>query len=623
MRRLWVAALLFALAPAAYGSDQIRIVDIGLHGYYADDGPARLRVAVLHPDPRPADVQLRVLVHNPLGRRVERVDTYFSRVALAPNDRRIIDLPVLLRFTPNATIEVQELDALGKGITEDTRPLEISLPAEFLIALVCSQPAACQQIQSQISFSGNETGQTYKGKVLRFATVDDPPEEFWGYSPARTVILARPLASLSPAQQAALEAYIRQGYALIVLQDLAPDAGFLSSYRPASPAVTATSMGEGRITWVPSLASGRLGDLYASAALPYAVLGWEQYGNGTDILSWVRKRVATHFQFPTLLWLVVWLAAYLLIAGIGNFVLLRMLRRPEWSWVTLPCISILFAAAMYVSSAVNRPHELRGDDVAVYWMDEKSPVAFVERGIRVSSNRRRQVQVGTDTDEVFAGDRNNSGASLTLNILGDQTGQNPLNHWDLSLGPPRVDLNLLQWSFRDLEFVGPQTQPGTVRRVDGSHFRNETGRSFRQALYLDSQSVYFFGPIPAGSVVDLAAASSKKPLAQATRCWICARTFPTELANAAFDPPRGNGSDNAPPVVDPAWVTNIAGISRRPFDLSELILAWPGDAGHALEARSGVFFGFADESHPSVSIPGKAFVARGYSLTVVSYEPRP
>ena len=271
-RRLWIAAILFVFAPSVFASDQIHIVEIGLKGYYHPAVPSRVRVAILHSDPRPADVQLRILVHTSFG--VERTDTFSTRLSLAPNDQRIVDIPVQLRYSLRATVEVQELDANGRGITEDTQPLELPLTDESLIAVLCSQPTVCQQIQSQISFSGDESAQTAKGKILRFVTLNDPPDEFWGYYPARTLILARPVAEMSAAQRAALEAYIRQGYALIVLEYLSPVSDFLSPYKPGAASLTAKSIGEGRIVWVPSLAGKHLGDLYTGVSLPSAVLGW-------------------------------------------------------------------------------------------------------------------------------------------------------------------------------------------------------------------------------------------------------------------------------------------------------------------------------------------------------------
>jgi hypothetical protein len=626
MRWAGIAAIVLAVAPAAYCSDTIRIAEIGAKGYYYQQLPARLRVVIFHSDPQPATVEIRVLIHSFPDPRIERVDTFSKRITLAPNDQRLEEMPVLLRFSPKATVQVQEVDARGGVLAEDTGPLEPPLQNEYLIAIVCAQPAVCQQAQSQISFSGTGPEQTGKGKVLRFVTMDDPPEQFWGYSPAQTAVLARPVAGMSANQREALEDYVREGQALIVLEDQAPDTSFLSAYRPPPSTRGVSSIGEGRIIWVPSLASSDLGKLYTGLALGRAILGWEGDRSVKDQLSWARKRLSVQFRFPTLAWLLAWLGAYVLIAGVGNFVLLRKLDRREWGWITLPCISLVFACAMYLSSASNRPHELRGDDTALYWMDEKSPVAFVERGERVSSNRRQQVLANINGHEILAGDRNYTGDSLSLSMFGDQPGDNPLSHWTVQVGSPTtVELGMLQWSYRDMEFVGVENEPGTVRRLDESHFRNETGKSFRQGMYVDGTNAYFFDSIPNGSQIDLAAAR-KKPFSKATHCRVCATIgFPSEIANVGAgellsERAVENGSVSQD---DRETITDALQVAQRPFDLGELIRAWPADGGHAFETRSGLFFGLADEAQPSLSFPGKRFIAKGYSITIVSYEPKP
>jgi hypothetical protein len=442
-RWAWIAAIVLAVAPAAYPSDQIRIAEIGLQGYYYQGIPTRLSVLLLHADPQPAIVDLRIHVHTFIQGRVDRVDTFSQPVTLASNDQRITEIPILLRYTDRANIQVQEIDAHGNVLSEDTQPLEPPVPA-YLIAILCAQPKVCQSAQSQITFSGTSAEQTGKNKLLQFATVLDPAAHFWGYSAANTVVLARPVAGMSTDQRQALEDYVREGYTLIVLQDQLSDADFLSAYRPPGNSGGVSAIGEGRIFWIPSLAGKQLGELYSGPDLELAVRGWQGNRSIKDQLSWARRRLSVQFRFPTLGWLLLWLAAYILVAGVGNFVLLRKLDRREWGWITLPCISIAFAIAMYVSSASGRPRDLRAEDVALYWMDEKSPVAFVERGERVSSNRRQELTFSMTGDAILAGDRNHTADNFALSLFGDPSGDNPFSHWTVTLGPPtNLELRLL------------------------------------------------------------------------------------------------------------------------------------------------------------------------------------
>src|SRR5262249_39906945 len=151
---------------------------------------------------------------------------------------------VLLRFSDKATVEVQEADKGGNVLSEDAQALEPPL-GEPLVAILCVQPSVCQKAQSQISFSGTASEQTGKGKTLKFVTIDDPPEQSWQYAPVKTVVLARPVEALTPAQRDALEDFARQGAALIVMEDETQSATFLAAYRAARSPGAPSTVGRG------------------------------------------------------------------------------------------------------------------------------------------------------------------------------------------------------------------------------------------------------------------------------------------------------------------------------------------------------------------------------------------
>jgi hypothetical protein len=616
-----IAALFLALAPTVHCSDGVRIVEIGVKGYYYQGSPVRLSVMLWRSGLQPTTVELRVHVHSFPDPRIERVDTFARRVTLESNDYRTVGIPVLLQYSDKATVQVQEVDAEGRVLSEDVQPLEPPL-GEKLVAILCDQPAVCQQAQSQISFSGIEAEQTEKGKTLKFASIEKPPEQSWQYSPATTVVLARPVGEITPEEREALEGFARQGGALIVLEDQAQSTKFLEAYRIAAFPATPAIVGRGKVFWIPTLAGQGLGELYTGLGLQRAIQGWQAADSARDELSWARRRLAVHFRFPTLAWLLAWLAAYILVAGVGNFALLRKIDRREWGWITLPCISLFFACAMYVSSAATRPSELRSDDISLLWMDENSSVAFVQRGERISSNRRQTVQFRMNGDSLLEGDRNGTGSAISLNLLGNEADDNPLNHWNVQLGPPTsVELRMLQWSFRDLEFSTIAKQRGSVRRLDTTHLRNETGKNFRQAMYVDKTNVYFWDAVPDGSEIDLTRAK-KKPLDKIAKAhFFTMLGFPTEISEVGMNEIVSTRDSNASTSgSDAEDVKSALGQSEKPFDLVELIRGWPSDGGHAFDARSGIFFGLADETELPASLPGKRFTAKGYSITIVSFE---
>ena len=622
-RLLRVAAIFFVIARIAHAADAVRIADIGVKGYYFDNQLTAVRLEVIHDGSQPITVNFRVRFHSFPVPRLERVDTFSKVLSLGPNEQRFVDIPVLPQFSGGASVEVEELDAQAHILSRDATPLETPLQVP-LIGILCAHPDICQQVQSQIFFSGSAAAQDDKGKYLKFVTIENPPVESWIYSPVGTLVVARPPSQLEAAQRDAVENFARQGGTLILLDDQAHDPGFLSTYRPVGGIPDPAALGRGKVFFVPSLASNALGGLYSGTGLPRALTGWRANGPTNDELGWLRRRLSFHFRFPTLTWLVVWLSIYILIAGVGNFILLRRLNRREWGWITLPAISLLFAAAMYLSSVSSRPRLLRIDEVTVNWMDELSSVAFVEHGERITSNRRQKFHFNEDRNMVLLGDRNHTGDRVSADPFNDEP-QNSFPRWNLEVGPPiQLDLSMLQWSFRDLELAGIARLPGTVRRLDATHLRNETGKTFRQAMYVDRSLIYLFNAFPDGSVLDLRTAD-KKPLDKISNGGLFAVSgFPTGLAElSAADivtmNERSSGS-NENTAAD--WST-ARNVTNSPFDLTELVRGWPPGGGHAFDARSALFFGLADEPHPPVSIPGKLYVVEGRSVTIVSYERKP
>jgi hypothetical protein len=634
MNSTWPLAALFFLlgvsyiAPAALASDDVKIVDVGLQGYYLNAVPTVVRVLALHADSQPATFEFRVHVRSMRNGQIVRVDTFTKAVLLGANEQRVVDVPVFLVLSGiGEQLEIEEADERGKVIARDSITLSFQAPSG-LVALLCLEQKVCQEAQSQISFSGSPLDQAAKGKNLKFVTVQYAPEEWWGYAPARTVVLAEPLAQMSQAQRIALEEFVRNGGTLVVLQDHAGDSEFLAPYR-APPSQGAPSIvGRGKVIWIPSLQSNGLGALYSGPGLRRSLVGWQADDSRNNELDWVRSRLTTRFKFPTLLWLFGWLAAYILVAGVGNFIFLRVIDRREWGWVTLPCLSLLFAFAMYFSSASDRPKEFLAEDVTFYWMDENSSIAAVERGERVSSPRRRTLDFSLQGDVVLAGDRNGTDNMLSVNPFENDSQDQLPNHWDVKTGSPvEVSLRLLQWSFRDLEFYGIEHEPGTVRFASAGHLHNGTGKKFSQAIYVDQGALYTLGAVPDGADIGLTDAK-KTPLGKVTG----ARTFgifgfPSALTEVSQDEinadaqlQRVTGNETAGTDVG---FQDGKGISNQPFDLAELVRGWPLRGGHVFDSRSGIFFGLTDEPDPPVSLSGVQFGRKGHSVTVVSFERKP
>ena len=630
MKRSRTLAALFllagasVLAPPSFASDGVKILDVGLQGYYEPGNLMAVRVLVIHDDPQPATIELRVQLHGPGPGRPAGLDTFTQMASLAGNEQRVVDIPVV--FTgrvPAGDVEVDVTDVQGNIIAKDSVPLNLHYQPG-LIALLCAEPAVCQEAQTQISFSGTPPEQAQKAAQMRFVTLKRVPEVWWSYEPIQTIVLAAPLSQMSQIQRTALEEYVRHRGTLVVIEDQAADPEFLAPYRTSAPPTNASAVGQGKVFWIKSLPSKELGELYGGASLAHIIATWNAFNFRNGEMDWVRNRVAIHFKFPTLTWLLCWLAAYILIAGMGNFVILRWIDRREWGWVTLPFLSLVFAFAMYFSTATNRPREFLAEDVAFYWMDENSPVAAVERGERISAPHRQTLDLAFTGDAVFGGDRNRTDQPTMDGPFGGRSADQSANHWDVRTGSPvSITLSMLQWSFRDLEFYGTEREPGTVRFTAPNQLHNGTGKNFTHALYVDKDTVYFFDGVASGGDINLTTAK-QKPLSKVIGRFTVFGypTAITELnlgeAMTAPQPlPEKGTEDTEEAVPDPK------SLSTKPFDLVELIRGWPRRGNHVFDSRSGIFFGLADAPEPPVSLSVTPFTRKGYSVTVVSFESKP
>ena len=90
----------------------------------------------------------------------------------------------------------------------------------------------------------------------------------------------------------------------------------------------------------------------------------------------------------------------------GNFVSCAGLTEENGAGSRLPFLSLVFAFAMYFSTATNRPREFLAEDMTFYWMDDNSPVAAVERGERISAPHRQTLDFAFTGDVFLGGDRN-------------------------------------------------------------------------------------------------------------------------------------------------------------------------------------------------------------------------
>ncbi len=373
----------------------------------------------------------------------------------------------------------------------------------------------------------------------------------------------------------------------------------------------------GKLYRVRNLRSPELAALFTGRALLHLV-ALRSRGFGTDELGYARKRLATQFVFPSLGWLLKWLGAYILIVGLVNFALLHRLGRREWGWVTVPLVALVFAAGLYAASAAKRPKSFGADELAVYWLDDRSPVAAEQIGLRVSSPRKTTVTLVVPGEPVLWGTRWGSGSAGFAFSSGVSVARtSAAQSWQVQLGPPRqLKLGLLQWSFRDLDFRAMKRFTGTMRRVGARQLRNETGQNFRDALYVEKQSVYFLGAVAAGAEISLDAVRQDALEKHVSRD-VYPFGYPTQLSEPdEADLSRFGQTD---PMQSQRELEEWRALPRQPFSLGELMRGWPKGGGRVFGTRTGIFFGLSDGPMSGAALARVGFVGKHYALTIVSF----
>lgn len=485
--------IVFALSAYLCADSNLRITDVGLHGYRGT--PCAVRLVVRNPSSHEQSVHLRVAAADGWT----GTDTVSSDVSLNGGEERQLELPLLI--SAGGTKITADAAAEGSAVGHDVYAKV--LWSNGLVVLMCTSENVCKSAQSQIEFSGNITERADKNRNLKFEVVYDAREDWWAYSPASAVVLAMPLAKFTTAQRNALEGYLRRGGRLVLVEDEIAERDFLSAYRKSPPAASGERVGKGTLFRVSRLSANELGNTFIGLNLPAFLQGQTTF-SWPGQRNFLLNRFGTTFHFPRLRWMLIWLAAYILIIGVLNFAVLRRWHRLEFGWLSMCGLALLFAAGFYFSSASRRPREFRLDNLATYYLDARSPRAAADYALRISAPKRRNLVVSVADAAVFAYSNFNEAepnGQIWTQMNGKVGGQ-----YEIYLGPPRqVELSLLKWSFRDLNMEGLREFPGTVHFVGLNRLRNDTDQHFVEAVYLDygGNALYALPALAPGDEIQL------------------------------------------------------------------------------------------------------------------------
>jgi hypothetical protein len=545
------AGFLLVAAGLLVADSNLRITDVGLHGYSGTI--SAVRVIVRNPSSQRQIIHLRVVASGESGSRGSAT----TDVELGGGEERELELPLLLTLFGKTTITaVANVAAVVLGQDK----YEASLRQTNLIAMMCASDSACNTAQSQIQFSGTIEERADKNRQIVFEMVNDPRDHWWAYSPARAIVLARPTAELSAAQRDALEGFVRGGGRLVLVEDEIKDPTFLSDYRHGPAPPIGERVGKGTLLRVSGLSGEELGNAFTGRNLP-AVLN-QNFTWNPNQTAWLSRRFATAFDFPRLGWVLIWLTVYTAMIGVVNFAVLRRLCRLGFGWISVCGLALLFAAGFYFSSASRRPKNFRLDNLATYYLDSRSGLATADYSLRISSPDRRDVLVSVAdasvfTSSNFADAEPNGDIWSEMNRQGIQERQT----YDVHLGPPsQVELPMLKWAFEDLNLQGSHQFPGTVHFVAPHRLRNDTGQGFDEAVYLDytANALYALPALAPGDEISLDTITPKT---------IYSKNGVAQMSNpSGIDPQKQTLQDVALTVGLPfaSWGRMFAGLSKGP-----------------------------------------------------------
>lgn len=649
LRRILLSLLLFcgfASVCRAADSVTLKIRQLGLEGIYSTNGTATwVEVEAHNSTQRAVSLNLFVSELN-FEAEARAAETISVPLTLGAAETRNVNVPLHVYPLNHAAVFAEARDAQGNILGRTGRRVGDRIQGQ-IIAVLCASTQICQSIRQIILLSGSAEEQTRKSQFLRIVQLSEAPPVAWAYASANTVMVAAHITELSQRQQEALEVFALRGGTLVLVEDQLGDgpvlfpsstpvtggqtnppssrsSRFLEAYRARAVEGTAYPVGEGRLVHFKSVAEKGFTDYFRplgfSESTPKEIVEqWSRRGPGAlqgergEEMPWLMARLGTTFRFPTFLELLLWIVGYLVLIGAVNFIVLRRIGRPEWGWVTIPAISILFSMLLYVVSAWNHPRNFGLDEIVEYRMDPLSPLAVLEAKVRVSAPERARVRAVLPGDVVFEyaqGALFSEFASFVPQRAGDFLG--PIEMGDKW----QSQFPLRRWSFRDLDFSGHRRFAGTIYRDAVGRFHNESGINFQQAIVVDHEDVFFLDNFSAGAVADLGHVR-RSPYAQETgRVMTARQAYPGPPFS--FKVTEGGGYPSEEKLR--RYEQERKALAQQPFSILELIRGWPPRGDDVFYGTKAVFFGLSTEATLGAALADRSPDHKAFSLTIVTFK---
>lgn len=640
--------LFFGIASACRAADSVlvKIKQFGLEGaFVANGGIVFVQVELRNTSTNAIPLRLSVSELNLEADATPESETFKIALTLGPGETRTANVPLHIFQNGVPIIYAEASDAQGRPLGRAGHRVGGQTNG-MLIAMTCANSDVCRALRQSILLNGSDEEQTRKSQNLRIVQLTDPPAESWAYPRGTRIIVASPLSGLSAQQRLALELFLQSGGSVALAEDQLADgpillpgprpptlerakdlAGprFLGVYRALAVEGKPLSIGEGNFVHFRSVSSPAFAEYFRplgfSEATPEAVrLRANTSGNVAltpspgDEESWLMKRLGTTFRFPTFLELVLWIAAYLILVGVVNFLVLRRLGRPEWGWITIPALSILFSVLLYAISVRNHPCNFGLDEIVIYRMDPRSPLASMQTQVRISAPSRSTVHPILPAGVVLENGQR-------VFTVGDVVIPSPPGELvdQISLGDTwETQFPLRRWSFRDLNFGGHRLFAGAIYRDSAGRFHNDSGIHFQQAIVVDHEDIFQLADFQPGSAVDLGHVQ-RLPYAQETgRIIRSGRGYP--------GPPFAFKPTSVWPASEEqirAFEKEREALPQKAFSVLELIRGWSPVGDDVFYDTKAVFLGFGIEGTLDAKLRGRSPNHKAYSLIIVTYKDWP
>jgi len=647
-RRIAIFLFLFAaLSSSSRAGDSVvvKIKEFGLGGLSANNAASTLvQVEARNVSNSPLSLNLSVAELNLDAEALAVSETINIPVTLASGEARTFDVPLHVFPLDHGVIFVEARDAGGRTLGRAGRRVGEKTQG-MVIALLCANPEVCRSLQQTILLSGTAEEQTRKSQSLRFVQLSEPPSVNWAYSPAWITIVALPVARLSVAQRQAIEIHLHEGGTLVLVEDQladgpamlsassgaprqasALDTGndrFLEVYRAHATEGQAISVGTGRLINFRSISGQSFADYFRPMGFsgdtpPELRRRWaddprnELTGQQGGEMEWLMRRLGTSFRFPSFLELLLWIVGYLILVGVVNFVVLRRIGRPEWGWISIPLLAILFSLILYFVSSRNHPRNFGLDEIVEYRVDFSSPIALQYARVRVSSPERSRVHLVLPAGLNYEYSQRQSDVSEG-GLIPQPSGEGILQitldeNWE-------TEFTLRRWSFRDLNFQGHRVFAGKIYRDATGRFHNDSGIHYGQAIVVDRDDVFLLGDFPAGAVVDLGHVQ-RLPYNHET-----GRIVPNgDYPGPPFAFHRTEGGWPASEEQLRQYDKERKSLAGQSFSLMELIRGWSPVGEDVFIDTKAVFFGLSAEAPLSAALRERSPDHKTFSLTIVTFK---